>query len=114
MKREIVDYIQDIISAMDKGLNFIKGMKCDDFIHDDKTIYAVIRTIEIIGEAVKNIPEDVKKEYPLIPWRNIAGMRDKLIHGYFGVNIERVWKTIKEEIPPLKPLFEEMRRDLKK
>jgi len=56
----------------------------------------------------ENIPEEVKKEYPEIPWREMAGMRDKLIPGYFGVNLKRVWKTVKEEIPPLKPLFEKI------
>jgi uncharacterized protein with HEPN domain len=71
----------------------------------------VIRAIEVIGEAVKNIPDDVKKRYPDIPWRNIAGMRDKLIHGYFGVDLKRVWKTITKEIPPLKPIFEKMLTD---
>jgi uncharacterized protein with HEPN domain len=90
---------------MNKGVNFVEGMEYEDFIRDDKTIFAVIRVIEVIGEAVKKIPEDVKKEYPEIPWREMAGMRDKLIHGYFGVNLKRIWKTVNEEIPPLKPLF---------
>ena len=108
MKREIGDYIQDISDAMNKAMEFVEGMEYEDFICDDKTIFAVIKAIEVIGEAVKNIPEDVKKDYPEIPWREMAGMRDKLIHGYFGVNLKRVWKTVKEEIPPLKPLFEKL------
>ncbi|MHC1623202.1 MAG: HepT-like ribonuclease domain-containing protein [Candidatus Methanospirareceae archaeon] len=114
MKREIGDYIQDIIDAMNKAKKFVEGMEYEDFIRDDKTIFAVIRVIEVIGEAVKNIPEDVKKEYPEIPWREMAGMRDKLIHGYFGVNLKRVWKTVNEEIPPLKPLFEKLLRNSEK
>ena len=112
MKREFGDYILDIINAMNKGMDFIDSMKREEFIRDEKTVFAVIRAIEIIGEAVKYIPEDVKKEYPKIPWKEIAGMRDKLIHAYFGVNLVRVWKTVKEEIPALKPLFEKMRIDL--
>ncbi len=79
MKREIGDYIQDISDAMNKAMEFVEGMEYEDFICDDKTIFAVIRAIEVIGEAVKNIPEDVKKDYPEIPWREMAGMRDKLI-----------------------------------
>ncbi len=61
-----------------------------------------MRRLEIIGEAVKNVPEDFRTKYPDIPWRQIAGMRDVLIHAYFGVNLRRVWKVIKEEIPELK------------
>ncbi|MBI4811013.1 MAG: DUF86 domain-containing protein [Ignavibacteriales bacterium] len=112
MNRELVDYIQDVIDATESGMKFVYGMEYDDFIQDDKTIFAVIRAIEVIGEAAKNISNDVRKRYPEIPWRNIVGMRDKLIHAYFGVDIKRVWKTIKEEIPPLKPIFEQMLRDL--
>jgi len=114
MKREIGDYVQDIIDSMVKSMKFVEGMKYEAFIHDDKTIFAVIRAIEVIGEAVKNIPDEAKKEYPEIPWRDMAGTRDKLIHGYFGVDLKRVWKTVKEEIPPLKPLFEKMLGDLEK
>jgi uncharacterized protein with HEPN domain len=114
MKMEIGDYVQDIIDAINKGVVFVEGMEYEDFVHDDKTIFAVIRAIEVIGEAVKNIPEDVKKEYSEIPWRGMAGMRDKLIHEYFGVSIKRVWSTVKEEIQPLKPPFERMLRNLEK
>ena len=114
MKRESGDYIEDVIDAMNKSIEFVKDMEYEDFIHDDKTTFAVIRAIEVVGEAVKNIPEDVKKGYSEIPWREMAGMRDKLIHGYFGVDLRRVWKTVKEEIPPLKPLFEKMLENLEK
>jgi uncharacterized protein with HEPN domain len=112
MKREVGDYIQDIVDAISKGMRFVEDMKYEDFIHDDKTVFAVIRAIEVIGEAVKNIPNDVKDKYPEIPWREMAGMRNKLIHAYFGVDIKKVWKAIKEEIPPLKPVFEQMLKDL--
>lgn len=114
MKREVGDYIEEVIDAMSKSMKFIEGMEQEEFICDDKTVFAVIRAIEVIGEAVKNIPEDLKKNYPEIPWKDMAGMRDKLIHGYFGVNVGRIWKTVKEEIPPLRPLFEKMLKDLEK
>ena len=112
MKREIVDYIEDIISAMDKAMDFVKNMSYEEFTRDDKTVYAVVRAIEIIGEAVKNIPGVIRKKYPEIPWKDMAGMRNKVIHEYFGVKLNIVWRTVKEEIPPLKPLFEKLLKKL--
>ena len=112
MKREIVDYIEDIISAMDKAMDFVKNMSYEEFTQDDKTVYAVVRAIEIIGEAVKNIPVNVRKNYPEIPWKDMAGMRNKVIHEYFGVKLNIVWRTVKEEISPLKPLFEKILKEL--
>jgi len=111
MKREIGDYIEDILEAISNAMEFTKEMSYDEFVKDTKTVYAVIRAIEIIGEAVKNIPEDIRMKYPDIPWRSIAGMRDKVIHAYFGVKIERVWEVVKRDIPNLKPKFEEMLRE---
>ncbi|MDF2957177.1 MAG: HEPN domain protein [Candidatus Alkanophagales archaeon MCA70_species_1] len=108
MKREIGDYIEDILEAMTNAMEFTKDMSYDEFVKDTKTVYAVIRAIEIIGEAVKNIPEETRKKYPDIPWRSMAGMRDKVIHAYFGVKIERVWEVVKRDIPNLKPKFERM------
>ncbi len=113
MRREIIDYIEDVLNAINKILNFVKDMSYEDFSQDDKTIFAVIRGIEIIGEAVKNIPEDIKIKYPEIPWKGIAGMRDKLIHAYFGVDVKVVWDTIKKRIPEIKPLFEKILKELK-
>ena len=106
MKREIGDYIQDIVDAISKALRFVGEMSYDDFVKDDKTIFAVVRALEIIGEAVKNIPHEFRKKYPEVPWRDMAGMRDKLIHEYHGVRLDVVWETVKKELLPLKPMFE--------
>jgi len=114
MKREIGDYVEDIIEAMNNAMDFIRGMSFDDFVKDTKTVYAVIRAIEIIGEAVKRIPKDVKNKYPDIPWRSMAGMRDKIIHAYFGVRIDMVWEVVKRDIPELKPKFEKILEDIEK
>ena len=108
MKREIGDYIQDIIDAMDKTMEFIGNLSYDEFIKDDKTIFAVTRALEVIGEAVKNVPEEVRGKYPQVPWKDMAGMRDKLIHEYHGVRLDIVWETVKEGLPPLKPVFEKI------
>lgn len=112
MKREINDYIQDIIAAMDNAVKFINKMTYEKFVQDDKTIYAVIRAVEIIGEASKNIPEEIRRKYPAIPWKDMAGMRDKVIHEYFGVNIERIWLTIKEDIPKIRPSIEKLLKEI--
>ena len=112
MKREIGDYVQDVIESMDKAMIFIKDMSYDEFAQDEKTTFAVVRALEIIGEAIKNIPAEIRKVYPDVPWKAMAGMRDKLIHEYFGVNLEFVWETVKERIPIIKPVFEKILRDL--
>ena len=112
MKREVGDYIQDIADAISKAMEFVESISYDEFIKDNKTIFAVIRALEIIGEAVKNIPEGFREKYPQIPWKDMAGMRDKLIHEYHGVRLDVVWETVKKEIPPFKPLFEKILREI--
>jgi uncharacterized protein with HEPN domain len=106
--REVIDYLEDAIMAMEKAESFTFRMSYEDFIEDDKTIFAVVRAIEIIGEAVKHIPEDFRFKFPGIPWRDIDGMRDVLVHEYFGVDLETVWKTIKEDIHHIKPEMEDI------
>ncbi|MFH0731816.1 MAG: DUF86 domain-containing protein [Candidatus Omnitrophota bacterium] len=108
MKREHKDYIADIVNAITEIEEFTKGLTFAEFEKDKKTVFAVIRALEIIGEAAKKIPLAIKSKHKNIPWKQIAGMRDKLVHEYFGVNVEVIWKTITEDIPPLKPLIERL------
>lgn len=101
-KREYRDYVLDIADSINKIERFVENFDFEKFQKDQKTIYAVVRAIEIIGEAIKNIPASVKKSHKDIPWRDAAAMRNKLVHEYFGVNIKVVWRTVKEDIPKLK------------
>lgn len=108
-ERDYGDFVQDILDSINDVENFIDGMEFEDFIKDKKTIYSVVRAIEIIGEAAKNVPEQVRKKYPDVPWKQMAGMRDKLIHEYFGVDLEILWETAKDDVPQLKtPISEVM------
>lgn len=98
-------YLVDILEAMEAIGRFVEDMEFEDFEADDKTSSAVIRKFEIIGEATKNVPESIRQKYSTIPWREMAGMRDKLIHFYFGIKYDLVWATIKDVIPEVKPLI---------
>ena len=107
-KRSYWDYVMDIAESIEDVQVFVRGYSFDDFNRDKKTIYAVVRAIEVIGEAAKNIPEFIKSKYPNIPWKDMAGMRDKLIHAYFGVDLEVLWKTVQQDLPLLKEMISEI------
>lgn len=105
-------YISDILDAFRAIREFVKGMDLEDFKQNDLVSSAVIRKFEIVGEAAKRVPESIKQRYPEIPWKLMAGMRDRLIHAYFDVNHELVWETIARELPRLEPLLQKVLRDL--
>lgn len=112
MKRDYCVYLKDILQAFANASQFLEGLSYEEFIADRKTISAVIRELEIVGEATKQIPISIRKKYPKIPWSDMAGMRDKLIHFYFGVDLEIVWETVKVRIPELEPLIKDVLTDL--
>ena len=114
MKRSVELYIKDIVKYMERAETYVRGLDFEDFVKDNKTCDAVIRCTEVIGEAVKNVPEEIRARYPSIPWRDMAGMRDKVIHGYFAVDFDNVWLVVKEEIPRLKPMMMKVWQELEK
>lgn len=111
-KRGNKEFIKDIKEAIERIINYTREMGYDTFLLDSKTQDAVVRNIEIIGEATKNLSNDFKKKYKDIDWKNIAGMRDKIIHFYFGVKWDIVWSVIKGKIPKFKSQIENILKEM--
>ncbi len=102
MKKEYSVFLGDILESIQRIEEYVENLSESDFYENYQVQDAVLRRLEIMGEAVKNIPDDARENYPDIQWRKIAGLRDVLIHAYSGVNIRRVWKIISENLPELK------------
>ena len=112
MKRDLSLYIDDILENIGDIESFIGEISKHGFDNNKMMQKAVVRCLEIIGEAVKNIPPSFKNKYPLIPWRGIAGFRDVIIHSYFGINKNRIWNVVKSDIPQLKKNILKIRDEL--
>lgn len=109
--RDLRDYINDLVEACEDILAFTKGMSYSDFADDKKTVNAVIRSLEVIGEATKKLPTSLKDSHPDVPWKQMAGMRDKLIHEYFGIDQQMVWQAVEKHIPEILPWIKEITLD---
>ena len=112
-KRADIDLIRDICESIDRIISYTDNINYENFKIDYKTQDAVVRNIEIMGEAVKLLSEKIRKDNTNIPWKSIAGTRDKLIHDYFGVNIDIVWNIVKEDIPDLLSKFKTIYKNIK-
>lgn len=114
MKRDIGVFLEDILESIDRIEEYTKDISEEEFYETVSLQDAVIRRFEIVGEAVKRLPQELKDKYSEIPWKEISGTRDILIHEYFGVNLERIWKTIQRDILPFKNRLQNMLKEIDK
>ena len=111
-KRDYGSYLEDIIEHMNYAEEFIRDMTFDEFKSDKKTVLSVTKCIEVVGEATKHIQDQIRERFPEIPWRDMAGMRDRLVHGYFKVDLSIVWTTVTIEFPELRSMLENVLADM--
>ncbi len=112
MKRDYRLYLRDILAAMRSIDQFVAGLDYDGFADDEKSSSAVVWKLQIIGEASKNIPQHLRRRHPDIPWKEMAGMRDRIAHSYFGIDLEIVWKVVKKRLPEIQTRVETMLSEL--
>ena len=108
MSKDIQVYLEDIVDSIEKIETYVKGFSFEDFSKNTERQDAVIRRLEVLGEAVKSIPAELRNQYATIPWKQIAGMRDILIHDYANVSLKRVWNVLTGELAPLKEAVQNM------
>jgi len=101
MSRDYRLYLDDMRESCEKVLRYVRGLTFDQFMHDEKTFDAVVRNLEIIGEAAKHIPPDIRSRYPEVEWPKIAGLRDVVVHEYFGLDEDILWDVVQNHVPVL-------------
>ena len=108
MCRDYDVYLEDILGAIEKVARFTAGMSCEQFAEDAKTFDAVVRNLEIIGEAAKRLPEEIRSQSPQIEWRKVAGLRDILIHKYSAIDVDIIWDVVQNKLPTLRQQVREI------
>ncbi len=108
LKREWSVFIEDMLESINKIEQYVNSMNFDEFNNDSKTVDAVIRNFEILGEAARHIPHSIRTHYSLIPWRDIIDFRNRITHEYFTISLQIVWEIIQKELPKLKLQLEEL------
>ena len=111
MSDEFLDYVEDMLDAMDKATLLLEGVTYEQFEADFRINFAVVRALEIVGEAAKRLPTNLRDQYPDIPWKVMAGMRDRIVHGYDVVDLQIVWDVVKRDIPQVKPQIRKILAD---
>ena len=110
--RTYLDYLWDILNSAEAALSFVEDVDFTGFSEDLRTHFAVVRALEIVGEAATQTPDTSKERWPHIPWQDMADMRNVLIHAYSGVDLETVWRTVQEDLPPLRDSIRQILADL--
>ena len=111
-ERKSAQYIQDMLESLQRIERYCAGVTAEGFAADLLLQDAVVRRLEVIGEASKHVPQEMREQYRDIPWRSIAGLRDVLIHDYSGVNVERIWQVVTLDLPAVKPQLLQVQADL--
>jgi uncharacterized protein with HEPN domain len=108
MKAEFLDYVEDILDAMEKAEEVVEGVTYQQFATNYRINFVVTRALEIMGEAAKRLPMDVRDKYPQVPWKEMAGARDRIVHGYDVIDLAIVWGIVKRRIPLVRPILKQI------
>ncbi len=111
-KRTQVDYLLDILNNVEKAQRFVEGVTQEDFEANDEKVYAVVHALQTIGEAARHVPKSLRQRYASMDWEDVVGMRDIVVHEYFGVDLDIIWRTIQQDLVPLETLVKQMLSDL--